>query len=136
MKLIIAYIQPERLTTVKNALAEVGIKRMSVTNSLGCGRQQGFTESWRGAESDIQLLKKVRLEIGVRADEVDLATDAIIASARSGKPGDGMIFVVDLGRAIRIRTGETDDAALGKPAPEPAAVESDASDNTDAADGG
>lgn len=117
MKLVIAYIQPERLTAVKDSLAAVGITRMSVTNALGCGQQQGFSESYRGARTEILLNKKVRIEIGLPDELVSRATDALIAGARSGHPGDGMIFVVDLGHAIRIRTGERDDEALAGLAP-------------------
>ena len=113
MKLIIAYIQPERMNAVKQALYEAEVFKMSVTNSLGCGQQKGYHESYRGADVEVNLLKKVRLEIGVNDDFVKPTIDAIIKGARTGKIGDGKIFVMDLGECIRIRTGETGGPAIG-----------------------
>lgn len=113
MKLIIAYIQPERLPQVKSALVSAEIFKMSVTNSLGCGQQKGFTESYRGAETEVNLLKKIRLEIAVNEEFVERTIEAIIGGARTGNIGDGKIFVVDLVECIRIRTGERGMAAIG-----------------------
>ena len=113
MKLIIAYIQPERLPFVKHELAKAEVFRMSVTNALGCGAQKGFTESYRGAELEVNLLKKVRLEIAVNDAFLQRTLDALIAGARTGTIGDGKIFILDLPRVIRIRTGEEGEAAIG-----------------------
>ena len=113
MKLIIAYIQPEKLTSVKQALYEKEIFKMSVTNALGCGQQKGYHETYRGADIEVNLLKKVRLEIAVNAEYVDATVEAIIAGARSGNIGDGKIFVQDLQECIRIRTGERGEDAIG-----------------------
>ena len=113
MKLIIAYIQPDKLNDVKEALFKADIKKMSVTNSLGCGQQGGYLETYRGVEFEVNLLKKVRLEIAVNEDFVDRTIEAISKGARTGKIGDGKIFVVDLGRCVRIRTGEEGEEAIG-----------------------
>jgi len=113
MKLIIAYIQPEKLNSVKQALYESGITKMSVTNSLGCGQQGGYHESYRGIDMEVNLLKKIRLEIGINDDYVKPTIDAIIRGAKSGKIGDGKIFVLDLQECVRIRTGELGMAAIG-----------------------
>ncbi len=113
MKLIIAYIQPERLNYVKQALYEREIYKMSVTNSLGCGQQKGFHESYRGADIEVNLLKKVRLEIAVNDAFVEPTIEGIIAGARTGFIGDGKIFVLDLAECIRIRTGERGSEAIG-----------------------
>lgn len=113
MKLIIAYIQPHKLEAVKTELVKAEVAKMSVTNSLGCGAQKGYHESYRGVGFDVNLLKKVRLEIAVNDDFVDKAINAIIAGARTGKIGDGKIFVLDMHRCIRIRTGEKGDEAVG-----------------------
>ena len=113
MKLIIAYIQPERLNAVKQALYEAEVYKMSVTNALGCGQQKGYHESYRGADVEVNLLKKVRLEIGVNDGFVKPTIDAIIKGARTGNIGDGKIFVMDLGECVRIRTGETGGSAIG-----------------------
>ncbi|MBN2802289.1 MAG: P-II family nitrogen regulator [Deltaproteobacteria bacterium] len=113
MKLIIAYIQPEKLNAVKQALYSVDIKKMSVTNALGCGAQGGYEEHYRGVEMEVNLLKKVRLEIGVNDEYVKTTTDAIIEGARTDKIGDGKIFILDLPECIRIRTGETGVEAIG-----------------------
>lgn len=113
MKLIIAYIQPERLNAVKQALYEREIFKISVTNALGCGQQRGYHESYRGVDVEVNLLKKVRLEIAVNSDFVQPTIDAIIKGSRTGKIGDGKIFVIDLVRCVRIRTGEEGHDAIG-----------------------
>jgi nitrogen regulatory protein P-II 2 len=113
MKLIIAYIQPERLTAVKKALYEREIFKISVTNSLGCGQQKGFHETYRGADIEVNLLKKVRLEIAVNDEYVDPTIEGIVEGARTGKIGDGKIFIQNLDECIRIRTGETGGLAIG-----------------------
>ena len=113
MKLIIAYIQPHKLEDVKKALAEADVGKMSVTNSLGCGAQKGYHESYRGIEFDVNLLKKIRLEIAVNQDFLDKTVDTIISAARTGEIGDGKIFILDLAECIRIRTGEKGEDAIG-----------------------
>ena len=113
MKLIIAYIRPEALTPVKQALFEKDIHKMSVTNALGCGQQTGYHESYRGADIEVNLLKKVRLEIAVTDEFVGITTSTIIDAARTGKIGDGKIIVLNLEDCIRIRTGETGTDAIG-----------------------
>ena len=113
MKLIIAYIQPEKLNDVKQALSEAEVFRMSVTNALGCGQQKGYHESYRGVEIEVNLLKKVRLEIAVNTDFVEPTIEAIVKGARTGKIGDGKIFVLPLEHCVRIRTGEKDGEAIG-----------------------
>ncbi len=106
MKLIIAYIRPECLTPVKQALYTKGIYSMSVTNILGSGRQAGFTETYRGVVMEVNLLKKIRIELGLAEEKLDEALEAIKTGAQTGKEGDGVIFVQDLNQTIRIRTGE------------------------------
>lgn len=113
MKLIIAYIQPEALNEVKQALYEIEVFKLSVTNAMGCGQQKGFHETYRGADIEVNLLKKVRVEIAVNDEYVDSTTDAIIKGARTGNIGDGKIFVLDLPECIRIRTGEKGTDAVG-----------------------
>ena len=113
MKLIVAYIQPERLNDVKQALSEAEVFRMSVTNALGCGQQKGYHESYRGVEIEVNLLKKVRLEIAVNTDFVEPTIEAIVKGARTGKIGDGKIFVLPLEHCVRIRTGQKDGEAIG-----------------------
>lgn len=113
MKLIIAYIQPERLNAVKQSLFKADIHKMSVTTALGCGQQKGFEEHYRGSEIEVNLLKKTRLEIAVSDDFVTPTVNAITEGARTGKIGDGKIFVLDLGECIRIRTGEKGTDAIG-----------------------
>jgi nitrogen regulatory protein P-II 2 len=113
MKLIIAYIQPYKLNEVKQELYKAEVYKMSVTNALGCGQQKGYHESYRGVDIEVNLLKKVRLEIAVNEDFVQRAVDAIIRGARSGDIGDGKIFITDLGECIRIRSGETGSVAIG-----------------------
>lgn len=113
MKLIIAYIQPEMLNEVKQSLYDAGIFKMSITNALGCGQQKGYHESYRGADIEVNLLKKVRIEIAVNSEFVEATTKAIIKGARTGKIGDGKIFILDLPECIRIRTGEKGEDAVG-----------------------
>lgn len=113
MKLIVAYIRPEQLNAVKQALYAQNIYSMSVTNILGAGRQKGFTEKYRGVVMEVNLLKKLRVEIGLADEKVDAAMEVIRKAANTGKEGDGMIFVLEVGKAMRIRTGERDESALG-----------------------
>jgi len=113
MKLIIAYIQPEKLGDVKQELFKSEVTKMSVTNALGCGQQGGYHESYRGVAIEVNLLKKVRMEIAVNEDYVDRTVDAIVKGAYSGEIGDGKIFVIELPECIRIRTGERGAAAIG-----------------------
>jgi nitrogen regulatory protein P-II 1 len=113
MKLIIAYIQPEKLNDVKQALYDAEVYKISVTNALGCGQQRGYHESYRGVDIEVNLLKKVRLEIAVNEDFVQPTVDAIIKGARTGEIGDGKIFILELPECIRIRTGETGSEAIG-----------------------
>jgi nitrogen regulatory protein P-II 1 len=113
MKLVTAYIQPHKLNDVKQALYRAEVFKMSVTNALGCGAQKGYHESYRGVPFEVNLLKKVRLEIAVNEEFVEKTIDAIIEGARTGQIGDGKIFVVDLPECIRIRTGERGGPAIG-----------------------
>ena len=113
MKLIIAYIQPHKLNEVKQELFKEQIYKMSVTNALGCGRQKGYHESYRGVDIEVNLLKKVRLEIAVNGDFVRRTVDAIVRGARSGEIGDGKIFILELRECIRIRSGQTGSVAIG-----------------------
>ena len=113
MKLIVAYIQPERLTAVKQSLYEAEIFRMSVTNALGCGQQKGYHENYRGGDIEVNLLKKVRIEVAVNDDYVQSTVDAVIKGARTEKIGDGKIFVLPLEDCIRIRTKEKGADAIG-----------------------
>lgn len=113
MKLIIAYVQPHVLNEVKRELYKSEIFKISVTNALGCGQQKGYHESYRGVDIEVNLLKKVRIEIAVNDGFVEPTVDAIIRGARSGEIGDGKIFVVPLEECIRIRTGEKGSEAIG-----------------------
>jgi nitrogen regulatory protein P-II 1 len=113
MKLIIAYIQPEKLNDVKQELFKEGVGKMSVTNSLGCGQQGGYTETYRGITTEVNLLQKIRLEIGVNDDFVDKTVKAVIRGAKTGNIGDGKIFIVPLDNCIRIRTEEEGSDAIG-----------------------
>ena len=113
MKLIIAYIQPHKLNEVKQKLYEKEIFKMSVTNSLGCGQQMGYTEQFRGVGTEVNLLKKVRLEIAVNDEFEEPTISAICDGAFSGEIGDGKIFVVDLKECVRIRTKERGKIAIG-----------------------
>lgn len=113
MKLVVAYIQPHKLNDVKQALYKAEVRKMSVTNALGCGEQQGYQESYRGVKFEVNLLKKLRIEIAVNDDYVQKTIDAIIAGAQTGQIGDGKIFVMDLVDCLRIRTKETGSKAIG-----------------------
>ena len=113
MKLIIAYIQPHRLPDVKKALADAEVFKMSVTNALGCGQQKGYHETYRGVDLEINLLKKVRIEIAVNEEFLTPTVNAIIKGARTDTIGDGKIFVLDLGSCVRIRTGVWGPEAIG-----------------------
>ncbi len=113
MKLITAYIKPERLNAVKQELFKREIYKISVTNALGCGQQKGYVTTYRGVAMEVNLLKKVRIEIGVNDEYVDQTIDAIISGARTGTIGDGKIFITNLENCIRIRTGETGKNAIG-----------------------
>ena len=113
MKLIVAYIQPEKLNDVKQNLYDNEIFKMSVTNAVGCGQQKGYEEHYRGSVTEINLLKKIRLEVAVNDDFVEAAIKAITDAARSGRIGDGKIFVIELQQCVRIRTGETGGVAIG-----------------------
>jgi nitrogen regulatory protein P-II 1 len=112
MKLIIAIIKPFKLEEVKEALAEIGIEGMTVTEVKGFGRQKGHTEIYRGSEYTVDFLPKVKLEIVVSHDIVAKTVDTIVKSAKTGKIGDGKVFVVALEDAVRIRTDERGDAAI------------------------
>lgn len=112
MKLIIAIIKPFKLEEVKEALAAAGIEGMTVTEVKGFGRQKGHTELYRGAEYVVDFLPKVKVEVVVQSSDVDRCVDAIIKAARTGKIGDGKIFVTAVERVVRIRTGEQDESAV------------------------
>ncbi|MFN3260852.1 MAG: P-II family nitrogen regulator [Pikeienuella sp.] len=112
MKKIEAIIKPFKLDEVKEALQEIGIQGLSVTEAKGFGRQKGHTELYRGAEYVVDFLPKVKIELVVTDEQVDQVIDAIVAAAKTGKIGDGKIFVSDVSRAIRIRTGEDGNDAL------------------------
>jgi nitrogen regulatory protein P-II 2 len=112
MKLITAVVKPFRLDDVRNALADVGIQGMTVTEVKGFGRQRGHTELYRGAEYVVDFLPKVKVEVAVSDELAERVIEAIISAAKTGKVGDGKIFVVNLEQVYRIRTGETGDAAI------------------------
>jgi len=112
MKYIIAIIKPHRLDPVRDALAEIGVTGMTVSEVQGYGRQRGQKEIYRGAEYEVHFLPKVKLEIATDDDLADQAIEAVQSTAQTGQIGDGKIFVLDLSQAIRIRTGETDTDAL------------------------
>jgi nitrogen regulatory protein P-II 1 len=112
MKLIIAIIKPFKLEEVKSALAEVGIDGMTVSEVKGFGRQKGHTEIYRGSEYTVDFLPKIKLELVVGDDRVDAAVKAIVGAAKTGKIGDGKIFVSSVDEAIRIRTEEKGEAAV------------------------
>ncbi|SMC09134.1 P-II family nitrogen regulator [Nitratiruptor tergarcus] len=112
MKKIEAVIKPFKLEDVKEALTEIGITGMTITEVKGYGRQQGHTELYRGAEYVVDFLPKVKIEVVVAADNVEQVIQAIVNSARTGKIGDGKVFVSDIEKVIRIRTGEEDEEAI------------------------
>ena len=112
MKKIAAIIKPFKLDDVREALTDIGITGMTVTEVKGFGRQKGHTEVYRGAEYAVDFLPKIKMELVLRDDQVDQAVDVIIETARSGKIGDGKIFIFPVEEAIRIRTGERSDSAV------------------------
>ena len=112
MKKVEAVVRPHLLDAVKTALQDVGIVGMTVTEVKGFGRQKGQTEIYRGAEYHVSFLPKVKIEVAVPSELADAVVEAIATTARTGKIGDGKIFVIDVERALRIRTGETDGSAL------------------------
>ncbi|MCC2656863.1 MAG: family nitrogen regulator [Panacagrimonas sp.] len=112
MKLITAIIKPFKLDEVREALSEIGVAGITVTEVKGFGRQKGHTELYRGAEYVVDFLPKVKIEVALADDKIDAAIDAISKAAHTGKIGDGKIFVFSLDQAIRIRTGETGKDAL------------------------
>ena len=112
MKIVMAIIKPFKLEEVRDALTGIGVHGLTVTEVKGYGRQKGHTEIYRGAEYAVSFLPKLKIEVAVSADQVSKVVEAITASAKTGQIGDGKIFVIDLEAAVRIRTGETDAAAL------------------------
>jgi nitrogen regulatory protein P-II 2 len=112
MKIIMAVIKPFKLDEVRDALTAIGVHGMTVTEVKGYGRQRGHTEIYRGAEYAVSFLPKIKIEVAVSNDQVDSVVEAITAAAKTGQIGDGKIFVLELGHATRIRTGETDESAL------------------------
>ena len=112
MKIVMAIIKPFKLDEVRDALTAIGVHGMTVTEVIGYGRQKGHTEIYRGAEYAVSFLPKIKIEVAVATDQVDKTIDTITAAAKTGQIGDGKIFVLSLDAAVRIRTGETDTAAL------------------------
>ncbi|WP_068544807.1 P-II family nitrogen regulator [Thalassotalea crassostreae] len=112
MKIINAIIKPFKLDDVREAISEVGVEGLTVSEVRGFGRQKGHTELYRGAEYQVDFLPKVKLEIAVKSEDAERVVEAISKSAHTGKIGDGKIFVYDLDQVVRIRTGELDVAAL------------------------
>ena len=112
MKLVIAIIKPFKLEEVRDALNTIGVHGMTVSEVKGYGRQKGHTEIYRGAEYAVNFLPKIKVEVGIADDLTDKAVAAITNAAKTGQIGDGKIFITDLNRAVRIRTGETDNDAL------------------------
>jgi nitrogen regulatory protein P-II 2 len=112
MKIVMAVIKPFKLDDVRDALTGIGVHGMTVTEVKGYGRQKGHTEIYRGAEYAVSFLPKIKLEVAVDTGQVDKVIDAIATAAKTGQIGDGKIFVLGLEQAVRIRTGETDAAAL------------------------
>lgn len=112
MKMITAIVKPFKLDEVREALSEVGVTGLTVTEVKGFGRQKGHTELYRGAEYVVDFLPKIKIEAVVASEQVERAIEAIVKAARTGKIGDGKIFVTSVERTIRIRTGEQDEAAV------------------------
>ena len=112
MKLVMAIIKPFKLDAVREALTELGVQGLTVSEVKGFGRQKGHTEVYRGAEYSIDFVPKVRIDVVIDDEQVEAVVDAITTSARSGQIGDGKIFVTDVEQAVRIRTGETGSEAL------------------------
>ena len=112
MQIVTAIIKPFKLDEVRQALSDIGVRGITVTEVKGFGRQKGHTELYRGAEYVVDFLPKVKIEVAVKDEDVDRCVDAIVNAARTGKIGDGKIFVTDVERVIRIRTGDLDEAAV------------------------
>ena len=112
MKMITAIIKPFKLDEVREALSDIGVQGITVTEGKGFGRQKGHTELYRGAEYVVDFLPKVKVEVAVTDDQVEAVVEAIVRAAATGKIGDGKVFVYDLGQVVRIRTGELDADAL------------------------
>ncbi len=112
MKIVMAIIKPFKLDDVRDALTSIGVHGMTVTEVKGYGRQKGHTEIYRGAEYSVSFLPKLKIEVAVGSDQVDNVAEAITTAAKTGQIGDGKIFILGLDHAVRIRTGETDSAAL------------------------
>jgi nitrogen regulatory protein P-II 1 len=117
MRKIEAVIRPERLQAVQDALDELGVSGLTVSEVMGCGRQKGYTEQYRGSRANISLLPKIKIESVVPNDVVDQTVDAIIGAAYTGETGDGRLFVIDVEQAIRIRTGERGEETVRHEAP-------------------
>ena len=112
MKIVMAIIKPFKLDEVRDALTAIGVHGMTVTEVKGYGRQKGHTEIYRGAEYAVSFLPKIKIEVAIASDQVDKTVEAITGSAKTGQIGDGKIFIIPLEAAVRIRTGESDVAAL------------------------
>lgn len=112
MKLITAIVKPQKLDDVRDALGKVGVQGMTVTDVKGYGRQKGHAEVYRGTEYQVNFIPKVKIEIAVASDIADKVVEAIVSSGNTGSIGDGKVFVLDLEKAVRIRTGEVDESAL------------------------
>jgi len=117
MKKIEAIIRPERLQHVQDALDELGVSGLTVSEVMGCGRQKGYTEQYRGSRANISLLPKIKVESVVPDEVVDRAVDAIVGGGYTGETGDGRVFVYDVGQSIRIRTGERGEETVRHEAP-------------------
>jgi nitrogen regulatory protein P-II 1 len=117
MKKVEAIIRPERLQLVQDALDQLGVSGLTVTEVVGCGRQKGYTEQYRGARANISLLHKIKVEAVVPSDVVEAAIDAIVTGAQTGEEGDGRVFVSPVEQAIRIRTGESGEESVRHEAP-------------------
>jgi nitrogen regulatory protein P-II 1 len=118
MKKIEAVVRPERLQYVQDALDELGVSGLTVTEVMGCGRQKGYTEQYRGSRANISLLPKLKVETVVSDDLVDKSVDAIVGAAYTGETGDGRVFVWDIQQAVRIRTGERGEETVRHQVPE------------------
>jgi len=112
MKLVVAIIKPFKMDDVRSALSEAGVSGMTVTEVKGFGRQKGHTELYRGAEYVVDFLPKVKLEVAVESSMLEMVVETITESAKTGKVGDGKLFIYDIERVVRIRTGEMDEAAI------------------------
>ena len=112
MKMITAIVKPFKLDDIRDQLSDLGIQGLTVTEAKGVGRQKGHTELYRGTEYVVNFLPKVKIEVAVKDEEVDRAIETIVNAAKTGKIGDGKIFVTSLEQVVRIRTGETDEEAI------------------------